>query len=203
MRRQGSPLIPSTRTIRLHAGRTATRTLSPDRLSPEQAAEAIRHAPVEIGYGFNARGRQVFRQVGDENRIMRFRADDLIRLKNGMFVHNHPPYPDFPENDPRRRAGSFSATDLIFAYEVGLARIVAVTKERTYSVARPPGGFFLDPHQIEEEYRDLIVRVRERRIAEQVAGRMTAADAVSSGMLADEVMDALGPFYVYWWEEVG
>jgi hypothetical protein len=169
----------------------------PDRLDPRQAAAAIRHAPVEVGYGFDARGQQVFRQVGDETRIMRFRMDDLTRLKDGMFVHNHPPYRDYPDEDPRRRAGSFSATDLIFAYEVDLARIVAVTEERTYSVARPPGDFFLDPRQIEEEYRDLIVRVQERRIAEQVAGRMTIAEALSSGMLADEVMDSLGTFFVY------
>jgi hypothetical protein len=175
----------------------------PDRLGQRQAAEAIRHAPVEIGYGFDARGRQMFRQVGDENRIMRFRTEDLTRLKDGTFVHNHPPYRDYPENDPRRRAGSFSATDLVFAYEVDLVLMVAVTEERTYSVARPPGDFFLDPRQIEEEYRDLIVRVQERRIGEQVAGRMTLAEASSSGLLADEVMDSLGPFYVYWWEEVG
>ena len=71
----------------------------PDRLSPSQAAEAIRLAPVEICYGFDAHGRQVFRHVGDENRILRMRAEDLAAIRGGLFVHNHPLY-GFPVGDP-------------------------------------------------------------------------------------------------------
>ncbi len=197
----GSSSIPALGAVRLRTGTPAPGRYPPNRLDPHQAAEAIRHAPVEIGYGFDARGLQVFRQVGDENRIMHFRPDDQARLKDGTFVHSHPPYWEFEVSDPRHRAGSFSPTDLVFMYEVDLKLMVAVTRERTYSVARPPGGFFLDPHQIEEEYRDLVARAQERRVADLAEGRMTRAELRAQGSLADEVMDILSAFYVYWQEE--
>src|SRR5262249_47507435 len=102
----------------------------PDRLDPRRAAEAIRHAPVEIGYGFDARGRQVFRQVGNEARIIRMSPADLAAIRGGSFVHNHPPY-DFSVGDPRRRAGSFSPSDLTFMYENDLAEMILATEDVT------------------------------------------------------------------------
>jgi hypothetical protein len=174
----------------------------PDHLDPRQAAEAIRHAPVEIGYGFDARGRQVFRQVGDEYNIMHFQRADLIGVRGGTFVHNHPPYTMFAERDPRRRAGSFSPSDLAFMYELELSHMTLVTAERTYEIQRPPGGFFLDPTEIRSEY-ERIAQTVERRLAAEVAlGKLPIEEATAAGRLADEVMRTMSAYYDYRSEEV-
>jgi hypothetical protein len=69
----------------------------PDRLDIPGAIEAIRFAPVEVGYGFDATGRQVFRQVGDDDGITGFNRRDLSAIADGTFVHCHAPYLDYPE----------------------------------------------------------------------------------------------------------
>jgi hypothetical protein len=176
---------------------------APDGLSTAEAIEAIRRSPVEIGYGFDRAGRQVFRQVGDREEIRGFDQRDLAAIANGTFVHNHPPYADFAEGDPRRRAGSFSPRDLVFAYEYRLAALIAVTRERTYVLRRRAEGFFLDPDQIREEH------TRRRRLVtpmlwrQATRGIISTEEALSQGRIADEVMELLSPFFDYQWEEVG
>ena len=171
-----------------------------DGLDLDAAEEAIAAAPVEIGYGFDASGRQIFRQVGTEHALSGFRTDDLGRIRDGIFLHNHPPY-DYPEGDPRRRAGSFSALDLVFMYEQELSEMVLVTAERRYRLRRPPEGFYLDPGQIRREYRAPTAIVRRRLRRQAARGELTIEAAASRGRLVDEVMDRLGPFFVYTIEE--
>jgi hypothetical protein len=168
----------------------------PDGRTPEEAMAAIRHAVVEIGYGYDAAGRLRFIQVGDEVGIAGFDPQDLAAISGGLFVHNHPPY-DFPEGDPRRRAGSFSPKDLVFMWENGLAEMVAVTAERAYVLRRPPGGYFLDPGQIREEYDETADRVRRRLRQLAREGKISAEESLSDGRLADEVMAQLGIFFDY------
>jgi hypothetical protein len=134
----------------------------PDGLAVLDAIAAIRFAPVEVDYGFDMEGRQVFRQVGNLEEIIGLRGDDLERSSTGTFVHNHPPYVEFGRHSPRYRAGSFSIRDLVFMYEVGLAEMIAVTHERTYRVRRRSEGFFLDPGQIRTEYLALLGTVTDR-----------------------------------------
>jgi hypothetical protein len=162
---------------------------------------AIRHAPVEIGYGYDANGQLRFIQVGDANGIMGFDQQDLAAIAGGLFVHNHPPY-DFPTGDPRHRAGSFSPKALVFMWEYDLTAIVAVTIERTYILRRPPGGFFLDPGQIREDYETELETIQARLADAAKAGSITNEEAISRGRWADEVMDVLGVLYDYWWMEV-
>lgn len=174
----------------------------PDGLTIAEAIEAIRPSPVEIGYGFGRDGRQIFRQVGVHDEIRGFDQRDLAAIANGTFVHNHPPYAEFAEGDPRRRAGSFSPRDLVFAFEYRIATTIAVTRERTYVMRRRAEGFFLDPDQIREEYtrrRRLVTPMLWRQAAR---GIISTEEALSEGRLADEVMELLSPFFDYQWEEV-
>jgi hypothetical protein len=174
----------------------------PDRLNPDQAAESIRHAPVEIGYGFDAQGRQVFRQVGVADLIVHLGEMDLRAIRQGIFVHNHPPYGEFPILDPRRRSGSFSPTDLVFMYEFDVNEMILATADRTYVLRQLPEGFFLDPGEIEAEYQRLLDAVRGRLRAGMTLGQVTPQEAIANGRLADEVMEQLAAYYDYRWEEV-
>jgi hypothetical protein len=174
---------------------------APDRLDPHQAAEAIRHAPVEIGYGFDARRRQVFRHVGDGSRILGMRAEDLAAIQCGLFVHNHPPY-DFSVGDPRRRAGSFSPYDLTFMYEHDLSEMILVTVDRTYLLRRPEGGFYLDPGEIENAYARFFDDVHRRLKIAAASGVIPAELSEARGTLADSVMEELRPYFEYRWHEV-
>jgi len=174
---------------------------SPDGRTQAQAMEAIRHAPVEIGYGYDADGQLRFVQVGDANGIEGFDQEDLAAVAGGLFVHNHLPY-DFPVGDPRRHAGSFSPRDLVFMWEYDLAEIIAVTAERTYILRQPPQGFFLDPGQIGEDYATELEKVQTRLAAAAEIGLVTDDEALSQGRWADEVMDVLGMLYDYSWTEV-
>jgi hypothetical protein len=162
---------------------------------------AIRHAPVEIGYGYDAHGRLRFIQVGDETGIVGFDERDLAAIRDGLSVHNHPPYA-FPEGDERRRAGSFSPNDLVFMWEHDLAEMVAVTEERTCLLRRPPGGFFLDLGQIREYYATELDQVRTWLDDAAHAGLISREEALSHGRWVDEVMDALSILYDYRWVEV-
>jgi hypothetical protein len=162
---------------------------------------AIRQAAVEIGYGYDANGQLRFIQVGDESGIVGFRQEDLDAVANGRFVRNHPPYP-YPLGDPRRRAGSLSSWDLVFMWEHQLAEIVVVTAERTYTLRRLAGRFYLDPGEIREEYRTALDAIRARLNAAARAGLIAPAEALAQGRWADEVMDVLGAYYDYHWMEV-
>ena len=173
----------------------------PDGRTPAQAMTAIRHAPVEIGYGYDADGRLRFIQVGDANGIRGFDERDLMAIRGGLFVHNHPPF-QFPADDPRRRAGSFSPMDLAFMWEFDLDEIVAVTAERTYALRKPVGGFFLDPDLIWKDYANELDKVQSRLAAAASVGLITEDEAMSEGRWADEVMEALGILYDYRWMEV-
>jgi hypothetical protein len=176
---------------------------SPDELTISETIEAIRPSPVEIGYGFDAGGRQIFRQVGDDDEIRGFDPKDLAAIADGTFVHNHPPYTKFAEADPRRRAGSFSARDLVFMYEAQLSAIVAVTAERTYRVGRGSGGSFLDPGEIRTEYARLLATVEAELSDRSSRGIISVEEAEAEGRLADEVMDRLQRFFDYSQQEVG
>ena len=174
----------------------------PDNQDITGAIEAIRFAPVEVGYGFDVAGRQVFRQVGDSDDIRGIAQHDLTVITDGTFVHNHPPYDQFAVGDPRRRAGSFSALDLVFMYEHNLAELVVVTHERTYFVRPREEGFFLDPSQIREDYGELVRRTRHRLLRLVARGIISIEDAEANGRIADEVMERLSPSFRYHWEEV-
>jgi hypothetical protein len=172
---------------------------TPDGLTIAEAIETLRFAPVEIGYGFDASGRQIFRQVGDSDEIRGFDQRDLAAIAKGTFVHSHPPYTRFSEGDPRRRAGSFSRRDLVFMYEYRLAEIVAVTRERTYYL-RLQGGYYLDPGEIRSSYTDATDRVTRilRHYAER--GMIASEEAEAEGRIADDVMEQLASFFDYRWE---
>ena len=172
----------------------------PDGLDLDAATEAIATAPIEIGYGFDSAGRQVFRQVGFEDALTGFRPEDLARLRDGVFLHNHPPY-DYPAGDPRRRAGSFSANDLVFMYEHDLAELVVVTEQRRYRLRRRPDGFYLDPSQIRHAYRVNLRAIRRRLVAHASRGEISGLEAAAEGRLADEVMERMAAFFEYSVEE--
>jgi hypothetical protein len=174
----------------------------PDNLELEAAIEAIASAPVEVGYGFDAASRQVFRHVGTENELRGVRQRDLERIRDGTFLHNHPPYP-FPAGDPRRRPGSFTEQDLIFMYEQNLAELLVVTEHRLYRLRRRPEGFFLDPTELQREYGNLLAEIESSLRAQVMAGVSSVDEAVAKGRLADEVMDRLGVFFDYSVEKRG
>jgi hypothetical protein len=173
----------------------------PDGRTPAESMAAIRQSAVEIGYGYDANGQPRFIQVGDESGIVGFRQEDLAAIADGLFVHNHPPYP-FPAGDPRRRAGSFSSWDLVFMWENDLAKIIAVTAERTYFLRRLAGGLYLDPGEIQAEYRTHLDAVRARLDAGARAGLSAPIEAMAQGHGADEVMNVLAASYDYRWTEV-
>jgi len=174
----------------------------PDGLDVPEAIEAIRFAPVEVGYGFDAAGRQIFRQVGDADGISGFERRDLTALTNGTLVHSHPPYQEFPEGDPRRRAGSFSPLDLVFMYETELLEVIAVTRERTYFLRRRREGLFLDPGQIQADYARYRRRVERQLMVMLARGIISREEAEAQGRLADEIMDRFSDAFEYRWEEV-
>jgi hypothetical protein len=157
---------------------------------------------VEIGYGFDAAGRQVFRQVGDQDAIRWFDPRDLMAIASGTFGHSHPPYVEFSAGDPRRRAGSFSALDLAFMYDVQLTEMIAVTHERTYRLRQLLGGFFLDPGQIYDEYEVQRGRVIEELRQDSARGIISVEEVAAAGRIADEVMERLRLYFDYRWSEV-
>jgi hypothetical protein len=169
----------------------------PDDLTIAQAIEAIRHAPVEVGYGFDVRGRQIFRQVGNTEEIRGFDPRDLQSIVGGTFVHNHPPYAEFTEGDPRRQAGSFSLLDLVFLYENRVGEMVVVTQERTYRLRPLAAGHFLDPGEIRDEYRIQRRRVMRELHRKVVRGIISVEESLAQGRRADEVMERLGLYFDY------
>jgi hypothetical protein len=174
----------------------------PDGLTIEEAIVGLRFAPVEIGYGFDASERQVFRLVGDHDEIRGFDQRDLAAIADGTFVHSHPPYAEYPESDPRRRAGSFSARDLVFMYEYQLGELIAVTQERTYHLRQKTGGPFLDPGEIRNEYGFRLELTGARLLGQAASGIISLEEADAEGRLADEVMESLSTYHDYRWEEV-
>jgi hypothetical protein len=175
---------------------------SPDDLDILRAIEAIRYAPVEVGYGFDAEGRQVFRQVGDRGNIHGFDQRDLNAIAGGTFVHGHPPYVEFSEGDPRRRAGSFSLLDLVFMYEHRLAEIIAVSQERTYFLRSLPGGGYLDAGEIQSEYALTLAAVERELHQRAVDGIISSEEAECLGLIADETMARMSLYFDYRIREV-
>jgi hypothetical protein len=55
----------------------------PDDLTIPGVIAAIRHAEVEVGYGFDVSERQVFRQVGNHEEIRGFAQRDLLAIADG------------------------------------------------------------------------------------------------------------------------
>ena len=163
---------------------------------------AVRFAPIEVGYGFDAAGRQVFRQVGDADGIAGFDRRDLTALADGTFVHSHPPYLEFPEGDPRRRAGSFSPLDLAFMYETERLELIAVTSERTYFLRRRREGLFLDPGQIWADYARYRWQIERQLLVMSARGMISREEAEAQGRLADGIMDRFSDAFEYRWEEV-
>jgi hypothetical protein len=159
--------------------------------------EWIRDAAVEVGYAFDRAGRQIAWYVGDEREIRGLTDDDLRALRGGIFVHSHPAYAEFAVGDPRRRPGSFSSFDFVFAWENDLAEMIAVTETRTYRLRKHGGGYFLDPGEIRTEYRRILGEVEERLQAAARAGIMASEEAQSRGRLADEVMAVLRIYFDY------
>jgi hypothetical protein len=175
----------------------------PDGLDIQGAIEAIRFAPVEIGYGFDAEERQVFRQVGDSNNIQGFDQRDLGAITGGTFVHCHPPYLEFAVGDPRRHAGSFSLLDLVFMYEHRLAEIIAVTQERTYFLRSLPGGGYLDGGELQAEYALTLAAVERELHQRAEDGIISAVEAECLGLIADEAMARMSLYFDYRIREVG
>src|SRR5438876_12431967 len=93
--------------------------------------EAIRHAPVESLYAFDASGRLVLVKTGGPREIEATFLE-VSRLRDTVLTHNHP------------GGKSFSLDDVQVAMIGDVAELRVVTADRRFRLQRPTEGWNLE-----------------------------------------------------------
>jgi hypothetical protein len=73
-----------------------------------------------------------------------FTADEVLKMKDGIFTHNHPRGWEQPENSLLRIGSSFSPEDINLAIKANVSEIRAVTPHYTFVMKRPENGWGID-----------------------------------------------------------
>lgn len=121
----------------------AVRRVPRDGRTLHEAEDAIADlTDVERAYFFDPAGRQIALFEGDSQRIVvALTARERRRLRDGVFLHNHPPHDPMPAEHPLFGFTSFSPADIILAKEWDVARAMVVTARWRFELRRPAAGW--------------------------------------------------------------
>ncbi len=97
--------------------------------SPLRVSQSIADKPVEWGSGWDSTGNIVFRETSNHAYKLQIKQETLHKLKDGVFIHNHP------------TGSSFSTVDLDVAVRNNIKEMWAVHTEQSFRVVRPPNGW--------------------------------------------------------------
>lgn len=101
---------------------------------------AIHLNSYETGIAIDEYGNVVIRRKGSKSRVA-FEADELDRLNNTIFTHNHPGGLDYRPNEFGYVGHSFSEADVYLSAARNVKEMRAVTPAYTFTMQRPPQGW--------------------------------------------------------------
>lgn len=113
------------------------------------AEESIRYNRYETAVAYDSSGNLLLNKKGGSRSIY-FTKDEVTKLKDSVFTHNHPSA--LGQTGIRAIGTSFSHQDLTFAVNANLKEIRAVTPTYTFSVKRPKNGWGVSPKQVKSAY---------------------------------------------------
>ena len=113
------------------------------------AEESIRYNRYETAVAYDSKGNLLLNKKGG-SRSISFTKDEIAKLKDSVFTHNHPS--SLGQTGIRAIGTSFSHQDLTFAVNANLKEIRAVTPTYTFSVKRPKNGWGVSPKQVKAAY---------------------------------------------------
>lgn len=102
--------------------------------------EIRKNKDFETAVVFDKYGNVIIDKRGDHKSVA-FTDDEILRMKDAVFTHNHPKGWGFGEKDPQRNGNSFSGEDLDIAIRADLKEIRVVTPKYTFSMKRPEKGW--------------------------------------------------------------
>lgn len=114
------------------------------------AAEAyISRNRYETAVAYDNKGNLLLNKKGG-SRTVHFTNNEVTRLKDAVFTHNHPSA--LGQTGIRAIGTSFSHQDLTFAVNANLKEMRAATPTYTFSVKRPKNGWGVSPKQVKAAY---------------------------------------------------
>ncbi len=94
----------------------------------------------ETAVVFDEDGNMIINKVGDETSVSAT-PEEIKKMKDGIFTHNHPRGYSYPEGSILRIGNSFSREDIMFAINANVSEIRAVTEYYTFTLKRPENGW--------------------------------------------------------------
>lgn len=113
------------------------------------AESTIRQNRYETAVAYDSKGNLLLNKKGG-SRSVRMTNDEVARLKDSVFTHNHPSA--LGKTGVRAIGTSFSHQDLTFAVNANVKEMRAVTPTYTFSVKRPKSGWGVSPKQVRAAY---------------------------------------------------
>ena len=128
--------------------------------SVTETEEIIRKQRHESAYIFDAEGNTVVKKGGQKYSV-EFETEELRKMKDCVFTHNHPRGWEGAEGSWLRIGSSLSKEDLALAIHWNLAEMRAVTPAYTFSMKRPENGWNIDDERFKRVYKNTENEVRE------------------------------------------
>lgn len=128
--------------------------------SVTETEEIIRQQRHESAYIFDAEGNTVVKKGGQKYSV-EFETEELRKMKDCVFTHNHPRGWEGAEGSWLRIGSSLSKEDLALAIHWNLAEMRAVTPAYTFSMKRPENGWNIDDERFKRVYKNTENEVRE------------------------------------------
>lgn len=113
------------------------------------AESTIRQNRYETAVAYDSKGNLLLNKKGD-SRSVGMTNDEVARLKDSVFTHNHPS--ELGKTGSGAIGYSFSHQDLTFAVNANVKEMRAVTSTYTFSVKRPKNGWGATPEQVRDAY---------------------------------------------------
>jgi hypothetical protein len=105
-----------------------------------QIESNIRKNKFETGVAIDEKGNIIINKRGQQYSIS-FTNEEIAKIKNTIFTHNHPSGLQYEDKSIRRTGNSFSWEDINLAIKSNVKEIRAVTPVLTFSMKRPANGW--------------------------------------------------------------
>lgn len=125
-----------------------------------ETEERIRQQRYETAYIYDSEGNAVVEKDGQKYSVS-FTKEELVKMKDCVFTHNHPRGWEGTEDSWLRLGSSFSNEDVSLGVYCDVAEIRAVTPVYTFSMKRPAKGWNIDYEGVKIEYNKMENEVRE------------------------------------------
>lgn len=103
----------------------------------------------ETGVVFDRSGNIIIDKRGESFSVS-FSNEECLKMKDGIFTHNHPRGWGYPEKSLGRIGNSFSPEDIYLAVRWDLAEMRAVTPNYTFTMKRPENGWGIDLDKLDK-----------------------------------------------------